>query len=103
MDAAKDLISFYASAPAYSALFSSIGFPNEAKAMLEGWKNRDREAVRKNVTRQMIDKMIVLGRIEDLRERVRKYHEAGVDDVFISPSPFGDYEGNVNEVITKYF
>jgi alkanesulfonate monooxygenase SsuD/methylene tetrahydromethanopterin reductase-like flavin-dependent oxidoreductase (luciferase family) len=51
----------------------------------------------------MIDKMIVLGRIEDLRERVRKYHEAGVDDVFISPSPFGDYEGNVNEVITKYF
>jgi probable F420-dependent oxidoreductase len=103
LDAAKDLISFYASAPAYSALFSSIGFPNEAKAMLEGWKNRDREAVRKNVTRQMIDKMIVLGRIEDLRERVRKYHEAGVDDVFISPSPFGDYEGNVNEVITKYF
>jgi probable F420-dependent oxidoreductase len=103
LDAAKDLISFYASAPAYSALFSSIGFPNEAKAMLEGWKNRDREAVRKNITRQMIDKMIVLGRIEDLRERVRKYHEAGVDDVFISPSPFGDYEGNVNEVITKYF
>ena len=47
MDAAKDLISFYASAPAYSALFSSIGFPNEAKAMFEGWKNRDREAVRR--------------------------------------------------------
>ena len=103
LEAAKDLISFYASAPAYSALFSSIGFPNEAKAMLEGWKNRDREAVRKSVTRQMIDKMIVLGRIEDLRSRVRKYHEAGVDDVFISPSPFGDYEGNVNEVMTKYF
>jgi alkanesulfonate monooxygenase SsuD/methylene tetrahydromethanopterin reductase-like flavin-dependent oxidoreductase (luciferase family) len=102
-DAAKDLISFYASAPAYSSLFSSIGFPHEAKAMLEGWKNRDRETVRKNITQQMIDKLIVVGGIGELRERIRMYHEAGVDDVFISPSPFGDYEGNVKEAITKYF
>ena len=102
-EAAKDLISFYASAPAYSSLFSSVGFPIEAKAMLEGWKNRDREMVRKNITRQMIDKLIVVGGIGELRERIRMYHEVGVDDVFISPSPFGDYEGNVKEAITKYF
>ena len=103
VDAAKDLISFYASAPAYSSLFSSVGFPNEANAMLEGWRNRDKEAVRTNITRQMIDKLIVLGGIGELREKIRMYHEAGVDDVFICPSPFGDYEGNVKEVITKYF
>lgn len=103
VDAAKDLISFYASAPAYSSLFSSVGFPNEANAMLEGWKNRDKEAVRKNITRQMIDKLIVLGGIGELREKIRMHHEAGVDDVFICPSPFGDYEGNVKEVITNYF
>jgi probable F420-dependent oxidoreductase len=102
-DAAKDLISFYASAPAYSSLFSSVGFPDEAKAMLEGWKNRNREAVRRSITRKMIDKLIVVGGIRELRERIRMYHEAGVDDVFISPSPFGDYEGNVKEAITKYF
>lgn len=102
-DAAKNLISFYASAPAYSSLFSSVGFPDEAKAMLEGWKNRDRETVRKSITRQMIDKLIVVGGIGELRERIRMYHEAGVDDVFISPSPFGDYEGNVKEAITRYF
>ena len=103
VDAAKDLISFYSSAPAYSSLFSSVGFPSEAKAMLEGWKNRDRETVRKNITRRMLDKLIVVGGIGELRERIRMYHEAGVDDVFISPSPFGDYEGNVKEAITKYF
>lgn len=102
-EAARDLISFYASAPAYSSLFSSVGFPDEANAMFEAWKNRDREAVRKNITRQMIDKLIVLRGIGELRERIRRYHEAGVDDVFISPSPFGDYEGNVKETITKYF
>jgi alkanesulfonate monooxygenase SsuD/methylene tetrahydromethanopterin reductase-like flavin-dependent oxidoreductase (luciferase family) len=102
LDAGKDLVSFYASAPAYSTLFSSLGFASEAKAMMEAWKAKDRDAVRRSVTRQMIDKLVVLGTIRDLRERVKLYHEEGVDDVFISPSPFGDYEANVNEVLRHY-
>lgn len=103
LDAAKDLISFYASAPAYSSLFANLGFASEAKAMMNAWKARDRDAVRRSVSRQMIDKLVVLGTVRELRERVREYHENGVDDVFISPSPFGDYEGNVNEVLNHYF
>ena len=102
LDAAKDLVAFYASAPAYSALFSSIGFATEAKIMMEAWKAKDRETVRRTVTRKMIDKIMVLGTVSDLRERVRDYHENGVDDVFISPSPFGDFEANVNEVLHHY-
>lgn len=103
LEAAKDLVSFYASAPAYSTLFSSIGFTAEAKAMMEAWKAKDREAVKRTVTRQMIDSIMVLGTIGDLRERVKAYHENGVDDVFISPTPFGDYEGNISEVLHQYF
>ena len=103
LQAAKDLVAFYASAPAYSALFSSIGFAAQAKAMMEAWKTKDRELVKRNVTRQMIDKIMVLGTVRDLQERVELYHESGVDDVFISPSPFGDYEANVNEVLRHYF
>jgi probable F420-dependent oxidoreductase len=103
LEAAKDLISFYASAPAYSALFSSLGFVTEAGAMLAAWKAKDRDAVKRSVSRQMIDKLAVLGTVRELRERVKEYHENGVDDVFISPSPFGDYEANVNEVLHHYF
>jgi 5,10-methylenetetrahydromethanopterin reductase len=103
LQAGKDLVSFYASAPAYARLFASLGFAAEAKAMTEAWKTKDRESVRRNVTAEMIDKLMVLGNIRDLRERVKFYHEAGVDDVFITPSPFGDYEGNVNEVLQHYF
>ncbi len=103
LDVGKDLVSFYASAPAYSALFSSIGFEKEAKAMMEAWKAKDREAVKRVVTREMIDKLMVLGTVRDLRERVKLYHENGVDDVFISPSPFGDYEANISEVLGHYF
>lgn len=103
LEAAKDLVAFYASAPAYSSLFSSIGFAAQAKAMMEAWKAKDREWVKRTVTRQMIDKIMVLGTVRDLQERVKLYHESGVDDVFISPSPFADYEANVNEVLSHYF
>jgi len=103
LEAGKDLISFYASAPAYSSLFTSLGFKSEAQAMMNAWKAKDREAVRRSVNRQMIDKLAVVGTVRELRERVKQYHENGVDDVFISPSPFGDYEANVNEVLQHYF
>jgi len=103
LDAAKDLVAFYASAPAYSTLFSSVGFVPEAKAMAEAWKSKDKESVKRTVTRKMIDEIMVLGTIRDLRERVKLYHEKGVEDVFISPSPFGDYEANIHEVLDCYF
>jgi alkanesulfonate monooxygenase SsuD/methylene tetrahydromethanopterin reductase-like flavin-dependent oxidoreductase (luciferase family) len=99
LDAAKDLIAFYASAPAYSALFTSIGFREEAEAMMNAWKAKDRESVKRNVTRRMIDRIMVLGTVRDLRERVKLYHEKGVDDVLVSPSPFGDFNANINEAL----
>jgi probable F420-dependent oxidoreductase len=102
LDSAKELISFYASAPAYSSLFSSLGFHKEANAMLEAWRKKDRDLVKRNVTEQMIEKMMVLGSVQDLGERVRMYHEVGVDDVLCSPSPFGNYEENLNEIITTF-
>ncbi len=103
LDAGKDLVSFYASAPAYSALFSSLGFASEARAMMDAWKAKDRDAVKRNVSKEMIDELMVLGTTQDLKQRVKEYHETGIDDVFISPSPFGDYEANVNEVLHHYF
>jgi 5,10-methylenetetrahydromethanopterin reductase len=102
VDAARELVSFYASAPAYSALFSNIGFAAEAKAMMDAWKARDRETVKRNVTRRMIDSVMVVGTIQTLRKRVKEYHENGVNDVFISPSPFGDYDANLREVLSHY-
>ncbi len=103
LEAGRELVSFYASAPAYSTLFSSLGYKSEALAMIEAWKAKDRDAVKRIVNRQMIDQLTVFGTIRDLRERVKLYHENGVDDVFICPSPFGDYEANINEVLNHYF
>ncbi len=103
LESGRELVSFYASAPAYSMLFSSLGYKSEAAAMMDAWKAKDRDAVKRIVNRQMIDELMVLGTIRDLKERVKLYHENGVDDVFICPSPFGDYEANINEVLNHFF
>jgi probable F420-dependent oxidoreductase len=103
IEAGKDLVSFYASAPAYAALFSSVGYEAESEAMTAAWKARDRESVKRAVTIQMINALTVLGSIQDLKERVDEYHKAGIDDVFICPTPFGDYEANIEEVLKKYY
>ena len=102
-EAGKNLVAFYASAPAYSSLFTSLGYESEAKAMTAAWKAKDRDIVRRAVTNEMVKELTVLGTIQDLRERVEEYHKSGVDDVFIAPSPFGDYEANIREVLQHYF
>jgi len=102
IDAGRELISFYASSPAYSNLFSTIGFKDEANAMQEAWKRKDKDSVKKNVARRMIDELMVIGGMSELGERVMSYHENGVDDVFICPSPFRRYEENVTEILKFY-
>ena len=102
LEAGRDLVAFYASAPAYSKLFSSIGYSSESKAMIDAWKARDRDRVKQMVTMGMVNALTVLGSIDDLRKRVEAYHKAGIDDVFICPTPFGDYEPNIREILAKY-
>ena len=102
MEAAKDLVAFYASAPAYASLFSSIGYEAESKTMADAWNAKDRDAVKRAVTADMVNTLTVLGPIRDLKERVEEYHEAGIDDVFICPTPFGDYEANIEDILGNY-
>ena len=102
VEAGKDLVAFYASAPAYAALFSSIGYEAESKAMTAAWKARDRDRVKGVVKVEMINALTVLGSVQDLKERVEQYHRAGIDDVFICPTPFADYEANTQEILKKY-
>jgi len=102
LDLGRDLVAFYASAPAYSTLFSSIGYASEAKQMMEGWKAKDRDRVRQAATVGMVNSLTVLGTIQDLKKRVEAYHQAGINDVFICPTPFGDYEPNIREILANY-
>jgi probable F420-dependent oxidoreductase len=100
--AGKNLVAFYASAPAYAALLSSLGYESESKAMTAAWIAKDRNGVKRVVTPDMVKALTVLGSIQDLKERVKEYHQAGIDDVFICPTPFGEYEANIGEILCEY-
>jgi probable F420-dependent oxidoreductase len=102
IEAGKELVAFYGSAPAYSALFTSLGYERESEAMMAGWKEKDRERVKEAVPIDMVKSLTVLGSTQHLKERVTEYLQAGIDDVFICPTPFGEYEANIREILEKY-
>jgi 5,10-methylenetetrahydromethanopterin reductase len=102
LEAGKDLVAFYASAPAYATLFSSTGYDAESRAMMVAWKAKDREGVKRAVTMEMVNALTVVGSIQDLKKRVDEYHKAGIDDIFICPTPFADYEANIREIVENY-
>lgn len=99
MDFAKDLIGFYGSSDAYSKMFSAFGFSSEAGGMLAGWRERNREKVRASITPEMVHHLLAFGSIEALKEKLAQYEKAGVDNVLIAPSPFGDFLGNARKII----
>lgn len=99
MTHAKDLIGFYGSSDAYSRMFSSFGFSSEADGMLAAWKDRNREKVRASVTEEMVHHLLAFGSTEALREKLARYEKAGVDNVLIAPSPFGDFLSNTRKII----
>ena len=102
IEAGKELAAFYGSAPPYLALFSSLGYDRESKAMVAAWKEKDRERVKATVPVEMVKSLTVLGSTQDLRDRITEYFKVGIDDVFICPTPFGDYEANLREILAKY-
>ena len=99
--AAKDLFTFYSSAPAYRKLFSRLGYKREAEEMERLWSQRDRSAIPSVISRAMIDDLMVVGGISDLRQRVRQFEENGVDEVMIAPCPTSRFVENADLVIRE--
>jgi len=103
LQASKDLIAFYSSSEAYSRLFFRAGFVEESKRAYEAWRLKNREMVKKSITEEMVHTLMVYGDIGALRERIKAYHDEGVDDVLIAPCPTGDYVENIQYIVDHYF
>ncbi|MEM3857612.1 MAG: LLM class flavin-dependent oxidoreductase, partial [Thermoprotei archaeon] len=98
IEAAKELLAFYGSAPAYAKLFVRAGFPEQASEMLSAWSARNRNAAKQAVTQQMIDELLYVGDVNGLKERIAEYLSLGVDEVIVAPFPFGNYYENIQAV-----
>ncbi len=98
-EAAKELIAFYGSSEAYSKLFSRAGFKEEARNMLRAWELGNKDMVKKSISDKMIRELLAFGEKKELIERIKQYHESGVEDVFIAPFPFGDVQSNIKVIL----
>ena len=69
----------------YNAAFRRAGYDEEALAVQRLWLEGDREGAAKLVPDEMVTQVNLLGTEEMVRERIRKYREAGVTTLRLQP------------------
>ncbi|MCH8814277.1 MAG: LLM class F420-dependent oxidoreductase [Chloroflexi bacterium] len=91
----------------YNAAFRRAGYDEDAIAVQKKWLEGDREAATAMVPDELVIQVNLLGTEEMVRERIRKYRDAGVTTLRLQPSgrtlaerleTLGRAMGLVNEV-----
>jgi alkanesulfonate monooxygenase SsuD/methylene tetrahydromethanopterin reductase-like flavin-dependent oxidoreductase (luciferase family) len=71
----------YLSLPAYANSLRLVGFGRELDAMAHGGER---------AIDVLVEALCAGGRASDVKDRLRRYDEAGVDSVIVYPVPYGD-------------
>jgi probable F420-dependent oxidoreductase len=83
----KELVEYVVSPP-YQRYFRSVGFDEEADAVVAAFNARDREAAVRAVSDRLLDEVLVVGTsAEEIRDRLMEYVSAGADDIMVQPVP----------------
>jgi probable F420-dependent oxidoreductase len=83
------LISSYLTVPVYAAFHEWLGRGAALREMQEAWAAGDRAAANAAIPDEVVDDLIVHGSVEQCRERVAAYLEAGLDTPAIALLPTG--------------
>lgn len=83
------LISSYLTVPVYAAFHEWLGRGEALRGMHEAWAAGDRAAANAAIPDEVVDDLIVHGSVEQCRERVAAYLEAGLDTPAIALLPTG--------------
>jgi probable F420-dependent oxidoreductase len=82
--AARRHIAAYLNVPVYRAFHDWLGRGRALGAMWEAWERGDRRGAVAAIPEHVVDELILRGSPDDIRKRVRRYHEAGIDTAFLS-------------------
>ena len=63
----------------YFESFSRAGFATEAKAVRDAWGSKNRDQAANAVSDRMLESVTVLGDVQQCRDQMNKFREAGVD------------------------
>jgi alkanesulfonate monooxygenase SsuD/methylene tetrahydromethanopterin reductase-like flavin-dependent oxidoreductase (luciferase family) len=87
-DAARNLfcagLTGYFATPVYNKYAAWYGFEEEARMIAEDFQKGDRELTRKGMTDRFVAAIGIFGSIEECRERIAEFVEAGVTTTAIS-------------------
>lgn len=75
----------YLATPVYNKFLAWCGFAEEARAIAEGFAAKDREAVAKAMHDELIDRIAIIGDVDECREQIAGFVEAGVTTPIIAP------------------
>lgn len=75
----------YFATSVYNRFVSWCGFPDEAHAILDAWKAKDRARNLASVTDDMVDRIAVVGSADACRARIEEFRAAGVTTPMIHP------------------
>lgn len=78
----------YFATPVYNKFAAWYGFDEEAELVARGFATKDRELTRKGMTDRFVDALGIFGSIEECRERIAAFVEAGVTTTAVSVLSF---------------
>lgn len=85
--AARFLMAAYLNVPVYRAFHEWLGRGEELTPMWDAWAAGDREGALAAIPDRIVDELVIHGPIEECREKLGRYHEAGVDTVAVAIPP----------------
>jgi probable F420-dependent oxidoreductase len=75
----------YVATPVYNRFFDWVGYGDVAKGVAHGFATKDRKATAAAISDDFIDQISILGSLEECREKLAAFVEAGVTTPILSP------------------
>lgn len=84
----RNALTGYFATPVYNRFAAWYGFEEEAHWIAEGFRKGDRELTRKGMSDRFVDALAIFGSVEECRERIAAYVDAGVETTAVSVLSF---------------
>ena len=82
---ARFMFSSYVTVPVYADFYRWLGYGDRIEEMVTAWEAKDRQAAAAAAPWELIEDMFVLGRPEQMRERLEAYVEGGITLPIVTP------------------
>jgi len=96
---ARRQVTAYLNVPVYRAFHEWLGHTEILAPMWQAWERGDRKASVAAVPASVLDEIILRGSADEIRRRVRRYLEAGLDTAFLSFQTSETDPGRKREVV----